>query len=208
MRTISQILFDARTQHSYSLERLEKETKIKSTFIGFIEKGEWEKLPPFPTVLGFIKSIAGELNIDEKLAIATLKRDYPPKKLTKITPKPDVSSPKFSWSPKLTFAVGVICILIIFFGYLIFQYVKFVSPPKLYVDSPKEGQLIEDGGVTVFGKTDSDVKIIVNNQPVLVSNDGKFSVELEVSENTKEIVIIGTSRSGKETVVRRKIVVK
>jgi cytoskeletal protein RodZ len=187
------------------LSHVEGMTKIKSGFIDSIEKEKWESLPAFPTVLGFVKSLAGALEIDQKMASAVLKRDYPPKKL-KINPKPDLGS-KFAWSPKLTFAVGVSAVLLVLFGYLIFQYVHFVSPPSLAVDSPKENQVIDGDSVTVFGSTESDAKITVNNQPVLVSDDGKFSVSLSVVPTTHEVDVLATSRSGKMTTVRRKIYV-
>jgi len=114
---------------------------------------------------------------------------------------------KFVLSPKLTFAVGVSAVLLALFGYLIFQYVHFVSPPALSVDSPKEDQLINGDSVTVFGSTESDAKITVNNQPVLVSDDGKFSVSLDVVPTTHEVDVVATSRSGKMTEVKRKILV-
>ena len=94
------------------------------------------------------------------------------------------------------------------FGYLIFQYSRFVSPPGLSIESPKEGQIVSGTSVPVFGSTDSDVKITVNNQPVLVDSDGKFSVNLDVAGITKEVDVIAISRSGKMTEVKRKIQVQ
>lgn len=206
MKTIGQILKNARLEAKFSLKELASITKIKSSFIALIENETWEDLPPFPIVLGFVKSIAGVIKIDENLVVSIFKRDYPPKKI-RISPKPDVVSRTFL-NPKSTFILSVATILVIFFGYLIFQYVKFVSPPSISVESPKEGQLVkQQEEVVVFGKTDADTKILVNNQPVLVNPDGNFSVNLSVSVNTKEIVIVGTSRSGKVTTVYRKITV-
>lgn len=206
MKTIGQILKDARVSKSYSLMHLEGITKIKSGFIDSIEKEKWNDLPPFPTVLGFVKSLSTTLGVDPKMAVAVLKRDYPPKKL-KIIPKPDLGS-KFTWSPKFTFIVGVSAVLLVIFGYFIFQYIHFISPPSLSVDSPKENQIVVGNSVTVFGSADDDAKVLVNNQPVIVSTDGKFSVSLDIVKGTKEIVIKASSRSGKTTTVSRKIVVQ
>jgi transcriptional regulator with XRE-family HTH domain len=203
MKTIGQIIKEARVGKKLSLASVEEITKIKSSFIDSIERERWEKLPAFPTVLGFVKSIAGALGIDGKTAVAVFKRDYPPKKLS-INPKPDVV-PKFVWSPKLTFIFGVGAVLLVIFGYLIFQYIHFVSPPNLLVESPKDGQLIDGNTVMVFGSTEADSKIMINNQPVLVDENGKFSVTLEITKDTKEIVVKSISRSGKESIISRKI---
>ncbi len=205
MKTIGQLLKDARDARGYSLIKMENITKIKLDFIDAIEKEKWEILPAFPTVLGFVKNISAALSIDESKSAAILKRDYPPKKLN-INPKPDISS-KFVWSPKITFAVGVAAIIVLFFGYLIFQYVRFISPPKLVVESPKQGQVVSGGSVLVFGTTDIDAKITVNNQPVLTDENGKFSVNLDVNSTTKEVDVVAISRSGKMNEVKRKILV-
>ncbi|HET7099242.1 MAG TPA: helix-turn-helix domain-containing protein [Patescibacteria group bacterium] len=205
MKTIGQLLKYARDNKGYSLRRIEDITKIKASFIDAIEKEKWENLPPFPTILGFVKSISTALNIDEKMTVAILKRDYPPKKLN-INPKPDVAS-KFSWSPKLTFAVGIGVFLFFIFGYLFFQYAKSISAPSLEVESPKDGQIIVGNSVLVFGKTDLDAKIVINNQPIIIDENGKFSVSIEVVPSTKEIDVVATSRSGKITEVKRQILV-
>ncbi len=203
MKTIGQLLKEARDKKGYSLIKLENITKIKLEFIDSIEKEEWNNLPAFPTILGFVKNMASVVGIEEKTAVAILKRDYPPKKLH-INPKPDISS-KFIWSPKFTFVVGVIAVMVLFFGYLIFQYVRFISPPRLTVESPKQDQLVTGNSVLVFGSTDIDAKITVNNQSVLTDENGKFSLSLDVSPTTKEVDIVATSRSGKMTEVRRSI---
>jgi cytoskeletal protein RodZ len=203
MKTIGQLLKDARDARGYSLVRLENITKIKINFIEAIEKEQWNILPPFPTVLGFVKNIAMALDINDKTAAAILKRDYPPKKLT-ISPKPDIKT-KFSWSPKLTFIVAVSIIVLLFFGYLILQYVRFMSPPTLSIDSPKQDQVINGNSVLVFGSTNIDSKITINNQPVLIDENGKFSTDLAITSDTKEIDIVATSRSGKMTEVKRTI---
>jgi len=206
MKKIGQILKDARVKKRLSFRKLEETTKIKAAFIESVEEEKWEALPSFSTVLGFVKSLSAALEVDEKMAIAVLKRDYPPKVLN-INPKPDVIS-RFAWNPKLTFTVGIGAVVIIILGYLAFQYTKFVSPPGLVVNSPKENQVVNGNSVLVFGSTDPDVKITVNNQPVLVDQDGKFSVSIGITQITKEIDIIATSRSGKERVISRKIMVQ
>jgi len=206
MKTIGQILGNARTNKKYSYQKLEKITKIKSSFIVAIEDENWQTLPGFATVLGFVKSISSALDIDEKMAVAVLKRDYPPKKIS-INPNPDISS-KPSWNPKLTFKLGVGLVVLIILGYLTFQYVKFISPPRVEVVSPIEGQLVDGDFVLVFGSTETDVKITVDNQPVLIDKDGKFSTNIEISPNTTKIIIRAISRSGKETVIERKIEVQ
>ena len=203
MKTIGKLLKEARVRRRYSLDKVERETKIKKEFVDAIEKENWKVLPEYPVVVGFVKNLASSLKINESQAMAFLRRDYPPQKLS-INPKPDVSK-EFVWSPKLTFLVGVGVVLAVILGYLVFQYVRFVSPPELIVNEPAEGQVVDSRFLTVAGKTDTDATIRVNNQPVLINENGEFTTEIEISETTGEIEVKATSRSGKETVIRRNI---
>ncbi|MEK7470979.1 MAG: helix-turn-helix domain-containing protein [Patescibacteria group bacterium] len=206
MKTIGQVLKEARLGKRYSLVKMENITRIKKDFIEALENEDWEALPAFPTILGFAKSLASPLDIPENSVVAVLKRDYPPKKLF-INPKPDISS-KFIWSPKLTFFVGAGMVLSIIFGYLIFQYIRFSSPPKVVVEVPIEGEVVNGKTVHIVGNTETDAKILINNQPVLVSDNGKFTIDLAVTKDTKEIVVKSISRSGKSTEIKRKIEVQ
>jgi cytoskeletal protein RodZ len=206
MRTIGQFLRASRLSQNLSLEDLSHETRIKKEFIASIEKEEWFKLPEYPVVVGFVKNIASSLALDRTQAIALLRRDYPPKKLA-IAPKPDVGR-EFHWSPRLTFLVGVASVSLLVLGYLGFQYKKFISPPVLIVNEPKEGQQILSSPVEVKGRTDSEATLKVNNQPVIPLENGEFVTEVEVTNETREIVVKSRSRSGKETEVKKTIQVE
>lgn len=205
MKTIGELIKSARVRKKYSIKSLGETTRIKGDFISAIETGDWANLPNFSTTLGFIKSIAGNLGIQEKTAVAFFKRDYLPKKQN-LNPKPDITQ-KFVWSPKLSFTLGISFIILVVLGYLVLQYLRFISAPKLTIQTPIENTAIEGRYIVVSGKTDTDAKVVVNNQPVLVDSDGKFVVGLEVSPETKEIIITATSRSGKMTEVKRDILV-
>jgi cytoskeletal protein RodZ len=206
MRTIGQTIKKARVRKKYSRARLEEATKIKKGFIEAIENENWEKLPEYPVLHGFISSIAKTLKVDVDMLTAILRRDYPPKKLD-VNPKPDVSE-KFSWSPRLTFLASSIVISVAILAYLVFQYMSFISPPRLEIFEPKEGQEIATSTLVVEGKTDSDVVVRINNQSVLINDEGDFSEEINIFEGTGEIEIVATSRSGRITIIKRRIVPK
>jgi hypothetical protein len=144
--------------------------------------------------------------MDTTQALALLRRDYPPQKL-EVNPKPDVTE-KFSWSPRLTFLVGSITAVLLVAVYLTYQYISFISPPSLEVYTPTEYQELTSNILTVSGKTDSDAVVKINNQSALIDDDGNFSAELNIFQGTLEIEVVATSRSGKETVIKRKIVPK
>ncbi|MBX4205928.1 helix-turn-helix domain-containing protein [Candidatus Microgenomates bacterium] len=206
MKTIGQILKEARLTKSFSKSHLEGLTKIKKDFIEAIEEEQWHLLPEYPVVRGFVKSMADSLDMNSDQALAFLRRDYPPQKAT-VNPKPDVGT-KFIWTPKLTFLTGMAVVLVIVLGYLTLQYVGFISPPKLEVAKPTESEVILSSPTEVDGVTDPGVTIKINNQPTLIEDDGSFKALIEVNSNTNKVEVVATSRSGKVTSVIRNIKVE
>lgn len=204
MKTISEFLKEARRKKKISKEKLAKITKIKKEYIDAIEKGEWNKLPEKTVVAGFVDSISSVLNLDENKQKALFRRDYS-LETTRINPKISIED-KFVWEPKLTFLVSSLVVVFLTLGYLVFQYINFVKPPDLEVYFPKDGEVIKSTILVVEGKTNPEATVSVNNQPVLISDNGEFKSEIEIFEETNEVLIVAKSRSGKETVVSRKIV--
>lgn len=206
MKSVGVYLREARLNKNFSISHLEGITKIKREFIEAIERQQWEKLPAFSVVTGFVKNISKALELDEKQVTAFLRRDYPPQEV-RISPKPDVST-KFFWTPKLTFIVGILIVFSVILGYLGYEYINFISPPKLEVTSPKEGQTVTRQFFNVEGSVNGGATITVNNQQATVGNDGKFESQIEVSKDLKEVKVVATSRSGKTTEVHRTIKVE
>jgi len=197
MTTIGQTLKNARLQKGYSVNFLERKTKIKKEFISLIEKNDWDNLPEYPVVSGFVKNIAMVLDLPVENTNAILRRDYPPKKLS-INPKPDIQD-KFTWSPKLTFAVGISIISLIVLGYLGLEYQKFTKPPEIEIVSPKINQIVLEDKVKVEGKTTTDVTLTINNQPIILDQEGSFVTEILITKDTKSLIFKAISRSGKVT---------
>lgn len=206
MITVGQILKEARLKKKISLIKLENLTKIKRDFIVLIEKNDWNNLPEYPVVSGFVKNLSTALDLSSQNTVAVLRRDYPPKKLN-INPKPDAVS-KFTWSPKLTFAIGILVLIVIVLSYLGLEYLKFIKPPELLITSPTENELILQNTVRIKGSTTTDASLIVNNQPIILDQDGHFDTIIGVNKDTKEIKFVSRSRSGKVTEVTKSIVVE
>lgn len=204
MKTIGQYLQEARKYRKMTLPQLSQETKIRGEFLAAIEEEHWGKLPEYSVVVGFVKSIAGALGMEQEPVIAILRRDYPPKKTIITYPKAEIPR-EFRWSPKLTFLLGAGAILAVIAGYLIIQYLTFVRPPNLAVDMPSEAQEIFENQLVVSGSTDPDTTVVVNTQPALVGTDGSFATTIEITNNVTTVEVVATSRAGKETRITRTI---
>lgn len=180
-----------------SLDQLEDKTRIKKEFLKTIEAEEWKKLPEYPVVSGFVKSIASALDVEKEKAVALLRRDYPPKDLP-INPKKVEVKEKFRWNPKATFIAGIAIVALVVAGYLVYQYQEFTSPPDLEVYSIELSDNM-DNEVLVRGATDPDTTLTINNTPIRLSEDGGFEANLNLEEDEQGLTIVAVSRSGKRT---------
>lgn len=208
MTNIGTAFKQARKQKELSLDEVEQDTKIKAEFVSAIEKVQWNSLPAYPVVAGFVKNLSSYYGLDRDKMIALLRRDYPPKNSLPINPKPDLQEKKFVWKPRFTFLIGVLAIVLLIGGYLAYQYYQFTRPPQLEVFVPNEAQVVYQTNLVVTGETSADATILVNNQPALLDADGNFRAEIVVDENTKQVEVKAVSRNEKETVVVRNIQVE
>lgn len=206
MKTIGTIFSETRKSKRLTIFDIEQGTKIKAEFIEHIETGNWKNLPPYPVLTGFIKNIADFLGIENNKALAIFKRDYPPQNIS-LSPKPDVAE-KFAWGPKTSFVVGLIGLMFLVSGYLIFQYFNSQKPPTLEVYLPQDNVVVQETSVEVSGKTSPDATITANNQPILVSDKGDFADKIAVFEGTAVVKVVAKSRDGKEAIVERSIKVE
>lgn len=205
MKKIGELLRSAREQQNISIKEVSRATRIKPEFLEALEQEQWEKLPELPVLVGFVKSIADTLVISREQAVGSLRRDYPPKTATAAPLTP--THQKVRFGPRIIlFAVGLLCITAMM-SYLVYQYSRFTQAPTLTVISPVEGELVGGRQVVVRGTTDASATVKINSQPVLVEDNGNFAAEIEVVAETKAIDIRATSRTGRESVISRTIVV-
>ncbi len=157
MKTIGIYLRQAREGQHISYKELSRHTKIKPEFLEAIENSDWQKLPELPVLVGFVKSISDVVNINREQAVALLRRDYPPQKVS-LNPRPDVKREIRLGQRALWAFLGSIAIICMS-AYLYSQYKAFTSPPRVTIISPAENELVSAHKITVRGTTDSTATV-------------------------------------------------
>src|SRR3989344_4235591 len=146
MRTVGQILRDKREEKLYSLEDIEKNTKIRKELLERLEKDDYEALPPVTFIQGFIKNYAKFLGLDAEKLLAIFRRDFESKKhppqILESFANP-LKSKKFFLTPSKVLGVVVVLIVMGFFAYLWVEYRGFVGAPNLAVNKPQDQQTVE-----------------------------------------------------------------
>lgn len=188
MRSIGNIIKQARARKKLSIARLSSRTKIKQNYILAIEKEQWGVLPSLAVAQGFVKNIAGVVGVDGEMATALLRRDFQERKETKTHETVVV------WTPKATI-VTLSLVAAIFLGFYLFrQYSTFAAPPPLTL-----GEIKRDGNAVTFsGKTNENAQVLVGDEAILVDDNGNFQVTISINSGDR-LTIQALSRSGKAT---------
>lgn len=81
------------------------------------------------------------------------------------------------------------------------------TPPSLSLDTPSDNQSFskDDKYAAISGKTDSNVKITVNDSWAIVDSDGKFSYSFPLQNGENKIKVVAMDAAGNKTEMERKV---
>jgi len=211
MRTVGQVLKEERERKFYTLDEIEKATKIRKELLEALEADQYSKLPPPTFVQGFIKNYGKFLKLDPEKLLAIFRREFsegkhPPRILDSF--KDPVEKRGFKLTPARALGSVVLTLIIIFFVYLWFEYRFLVGSPFLEISQPVNQFNTNSETVEVTGRTDPEVKLSINDQEIGIDPSGKFSQEIKLSDNINTITITATSKGGKITKVERTVFLK
>lgn len=213
MRTVGQILKETRESKYYSLEEVEKATKIQKAMLRALEEDDYSKLPPPTFVQGFIKNYAKFLNLDPQKLLAIFRREFTKERqnssegVMESFTKPVGNRISLITPTKL---VGIVVALIIlsFFGYLWIQYRQFVGPPPLSLSTPADQISVDSPNLVIEGNTEPEVKVLINAQEVPVDQSGHFKEEITLSSEINKITISANSKFGQKNEIERTVYLK
>jgi cytoskeletal protein RodZ len=205
MKTVGGILESARKKARVELTEVEAATKIKKNFLKAIERNDFQALPSRTAARGFVKNYAQFLELSPEPILAIFKRDFGVKK-KEIFPRQVVrlgAGSRFNWTPRLTLVIITSLVFLSLLGYLGYQYFSLVKTPRLELIQPQENQLVEHPQVEVKGKSDSEAVVKINDQPILVSENGDFSFSLSLMPGRNKVMVEAVNKLGKRKTVER-----
>ncbi|MDO8429305.1 MAG: helix-turn-helix domain-containing protein [Candidatus Daviesbacteria bacterium] len=211
MSTVGETLKEARESRFYTLDEVEKATKIRKELLVALEEDDYSKLPPPTFVQGFIKNYARFLNLNSHNLLAIFRREFSDKKYQPYI-MDAFSNPipgnRFQITPGRVIGSVVSAIILIFFAYLWLQYRQFSGAPTLQVKSPPDQFTSEIANITVEGQTTPETTVLVNNQQIPVDPTGIFKEVITLSSPVNKITISATSKLGHKTEVERIVYLK
>lgn len=206
--TLGEKLKKLRSDRRISLSEASKHTRIQVKYLECLEDGRYEKLPADVYTRGFLKNYADFLNIDANILIRLYEKEKGIKdnlernksgEQNQKHAKPLRLNP-FVLTPKII-TISIIALFTLGgFFYLYKEVGSFASAPSLVVLSPEQNAFISGNSVLVEGRTEKDAKLYVNDQPILVNDEGKFREDLTLQAGNNFINVKAVNKFEKETI--------
>ncbi len=202
MKTVGELLTEARHRRQLDLTSISQAIKIKKDYLVALEQNRFDRLPPATFTKGFLRKYAAYLSLNPETVIAMFRRDFAEDRQGNILPrsllKPIKTSPRFISLNHLL----IITILLSFFGFFGFQIYKYFSLPKLVLTQPVNHEFYSSQ-VPIKGKTDPGNTISLNGQSLMVDDQGNFFLELKFPPGTQTMVVTATNPRGKSRSLQR-----
>ncbi|KKU55575.1 MAG: Transcriptional regulator [Candidatus Moranbacteria bacterium GW2011_GWE1_49_15] len=194
-----------RSERRLSLGEISKGTNVQAKYLECLEEGDYKKLPAQVYVKGFLRNYANFMGVSEQ----SLLRQYEmEQKIARNirkdeeevagNGKPEKFS-SFVVTPKMM--VIVLSVIFVFsgFAYLYKQVDNFVSTPRLVIKKPLDGSSVEGRSVRLTGVAEKDSRVYINDQPILVNENGEFSEDVGLGEGLNVITVVAKNQFDKES---------
>lgn len=208
MRTVGEILKKIRLEKNLSFEEIEKQIRIRKKYLLALENNDWGKLPSLTYIKGFLRNYSSFLGLKEEEMVAIFRRQYHHQDKSDLVPEGITNSlrdPAIRLTPKTAIVLATVSCIVLFFAYLFIQYYTFISPPRLVIDQPREGEVTSSETLEISGKSDSDAVVEINNQKIALSGRGEFQTKIILVPGINTITVTSTSKYGKKRTVNRSV---
>lgn len=201
--TLGERMKKIRDERRLSLVDISKGTKIQTKYLEYLEVGEYTKLPADVYVKGFLRSYAVFMGLNEVALIKQFEREKGIHRNIKKLPDEGKPGKPLDFSglvitPKIIVATSVVLVTVLAFVYLYKEVSSFVSNPRLVILKPIDGSTVDGNSVHITGIAEKDAMVFINDQSVLVDENGDFSQDVGLKEGVNIINVKAKNKFEKE----------
>lgn len=198
-----------REERGLDLTKVSELTHVPLKYIQAIESGSFDSLPKTKAHRhAYVREICGSLSLSPDDCLKQFENEAGFESVSSPAPKQGIKLLPFASISIFLRNIVAISLVLFFAGYLIWQVKGILEPPYLAVFSPSEGTIFTNPRAVIEGQTEKESKLTVNGQEIMLSEEGKFLTEIDLSVGLNTIEILATKKHGKTTSIIRHIVVK
>lgn len=203
--TLGEKLKKIRSERRIGLSDISRFTKIQIKYLENIEEGLYEKLPSDVYVKGFLKSYAKFLGVNGESLIRLYQKERGIKRSLDKNGNNCIKQPEFlsisPWvfGPRAMIFLSLSILILLGFFYVYKELGSFANNPKLVILAPEANATTTDDWITIEGKVEKDSKLFINDQIVIIDDEGGFKENITLQTGTNFINVRCLNRFGKET---------
>ncbi len=191
-QTLAEKLKLARLDKKISLPDLSKQFRIPVKYLEYLEAGQWSSLPGDIYVRAWLRQYAELFSLasDGLLADYQIEKNISSKlDIMDLADKPKQQTTPQWWRPRLGRWLAIGLVIVTLLAYLSWEIFNIIAPPKLFITQPPDNFKTTATTIEVVGKTQAEATLLINNELVLLDEQGNFkkSVNLVVGLNNLQI---------------------
>ncbi|MBT4209665.1 MAG: helix-turn-helix domain-containing protein [Candidatus Komeilibacteria bacterium] len=194
-------LRQARLAKEISLEEVAEATKIQVKYLEILEEGDYQKLPGDIYSKAWLK-LYGDflgLQVNELLVDYKIEKSIS-NKLTKVS-SPVVKSNNISLysilKPRVLKFLGIALLILALLAYLGWEINNTISPPEVTIFEPSNNFKTTESSVNIKGQTKAEVQLTINNELVLLDEEGKFNQSINLINGLNNLEISAKKKHSK-----------
>ena len=217
MPSLGDSLRQQREKRGITLDQAAADTRIREKFLKALEDGDLQSLPGAVYTKGFLRNYAEYLGLDDQESVVQLQQERggpPAEAKRKFAPMKPVGGRSLVFTPAVFVPVVVIGLIVLFVGYLYYQFTSFAVAPALDVTEPATDAIAQDAAFIVKGHTVPAGRVTITVSPgslpldVKPAADGTFTASVTLTPGSNHIVVDVQDPSGKESKVNRTVILQ
>lgn len=206
MKKVGEILRTARLEKGIELAQIEKDTRIRRSYLEAIENEKWEIFSSRTYISGTIRNYARYLGLDGERVVAIFRRDFD--ELEEIKFRKRVAKDYFQPTSIGWMKLGIFILIVIVTSYIGYQLKLFLTPPSIMITSPTTFVFQREEKVTIIGRTDKDATVFINSEQVFPDKSGSFTKDIPLPNDKNLLIIQVEGANGKKSILKKEFIRK
>lgn len=211
---LGEILRQQRERKGITLEQAAEDTRIREKFLEALESGDHLALPGAVYTKGFLTNYADYLDLSaaDLVALYAAERAATPEPPRSFRPMRPVMRTGMYISPTILVPVVVLAAVLLFVGYLSYQFASFATPPRIEVLDPPGDAIAQQADLVVRGRTVPEGRVTIRVFPgpdtiadIRPNPDGTFAVTVQLRPGPNHIEVQVLDAAGKVSLVSRSV---
>ncbi len=215
--TVAEALIEVRQSLGLSQAEAARNSGVPKKYIQFLEGESMDSITADIYTHHKLRAYSRYLNLDEKKVLSAYRKENAMPETTVETrhatrwrkhPLKHIPTTRLIVTPRVIRTAIVITIAIGIGMFFVVRTQRMMAPPSINLVSPPDGLVTMEKSLTVMGRTEREVTLLVNGKPVYIDASGNFIDQLVLREGLNVIRVVAVRKHGQEAEITRRVIVK